>query len=271
MSSVGAVTAIGDWRSILADPGEREHSVQLYTNEGFLTSAVGHYAAVGLRRGEAIVLVVTPGHHVALVQRLVTDGFDVAQLTDQGQLTILDAAETLSCIMVDGTPNAEQFMPLIGGVIERAASRYARVRAYGEMVDLLWQKGELTPALQLEELWNDLAKVRPFALHCAYAIDNFDRAAHCCALHGIHHAHSQLLPVEDYSRLDIAVNRALSDVLGSTEALVLKSVLIARPQHGSRMPGAQAAHMGLSEVIPTALEAVLARARRYYGTPAGRS
>jgi hypothetical protein len=169
---------------------------------------------------------------------------------------------------VSGAPDAERFTPLIGGIIEQTGSRFARVRAYGEMVDLLWQKGELAAALQLEELWNDLAKAHPFALHCAYAIDNFDRAAHCCALQGINHVHSQLLPVEDYSRFDRAVNRALADVLGTTEALVLKSVLIARQPHHSQMPGAQAALMGLSEVLPTALDAVLARARRYYGTPA---
>jgi hypothetical protein len=50
---------------------------------------------------------------------------------------------------------------------------------------------------------------------------------------------------------------------------VLKSVLMARQRSGSHMPGAQAAILGLSEVLPTAADAVLLRARRYYGAPAG--
>jgi hypothetical protein len=242
--------------------------VQLYTELGFLTSAVSHYTSMGLRRGEAVVIVATPLLRAALVQEIGAAGFDPARLATEGQLTLLDAADTLSQLLVAGVPDAKRFRQLLGSIIEGTVGRFPRVRAYGEMVDLLWQKGDLTAALQLEELWNDLAKARPFALHCAYAIDNFDHAAHACALHGINHAHSCLLPVEDYSRFDRAVNRALSDVLGITDALVLKSFLMERRQSGGRMPAAQAALMGLSEVLPTALDAVLVRARRYYGAPA---
>jgi hypothetical protein len=270
MSNTGPITPAADWREILANPGERDHSVQLYTDEGFLANAVAHYACAGLARGEAVVFVVTPAHRNAFSQRLVANGYDVDRLSASGQLTLLDAAHTLASFMVSGAPDDGRFMPLMEGVLDRAAARFPRTRAYGEMVNLLWQKNELTAALQLEDLWNELGRRRPFSLHCAYAMDNFDRATHCCALHGVHHAHSHLIPAEDYSRLDSAVNRALSDVLGPTEALVLKSMLVARQQTGSRMPGAQAAMLGLSDVLPAAADAVLSRARRYYGAPAGK-
>ena len=61
--------------------------------------------------------------------------------------------------------------------------------------------------------------------------------------------------------------RALPGMVGPTEALVLKSVLVARQQSGSRMPDAQAAILGLSEMLPSAADAVLSRARRYYDSP----
>jgi hypothetical protein len=268
MDSAGAITAADDWRSILADPGDREHSVQFYTELGFLTTAVSHYASTGLRRGEAVIIVATPVLRAALERELGTAGFDPARLAHEGQLTVLGAADLLSQLLVAGVPNASWFRRLVGGLLGRAASRFPRVRVCGEMVDLLWQKGNLTAALQLEALWNDLAKAQPFALHCVYAIDNFDRTAHCCALRGIQHTHSYLMPVEDYSRFDRAVNRALADVLGTADALLLKPFLMERRQNGGRMPSAQAALMGLAEVIPTALDPVLARAQRYYGAPA---
>lgn len=268
MSGTESITADADWRELLANPGDRDHTVQLYSDLGFLTSAVSHFAGTGLSRGEAVFFVATPEHGTAFVRRLAANGFDVQEARKRGQLTILDAAETLSKFMVNGVPDGKRFTPLIGGIIDRARARYPRVRAYGEMVNLLWQQGKLSPALQLEELWNELGRTRPFALHCAYAMDNFDRATHCCALHDVHHAHSHLIPVEHYGRFDTAVNRALSDVLGPTGALVLKSVLMSRQKSGSRMPGAQAAILGLSEMLPTAADAVLSRARRYYAAPA---
>jgi hypothetical protein len=262
-------TPSGDWKALLESPGERDHTVQLYSDLGFLTNAVGYYAGSGLTRGDAVIFVATPEHRQAFSQRLTANGFDVERLQARGQLTILDAADTLSGFMVNGMPDAKRFIPLVGGVIEaaRAGGRYPKVRAYGEMVNLLWQKGELPAALRLEELWNELATTHAFSLHCAYAMDTFDREMHCEALHGVHHAHSHLIPVEHYQRFDDAVDRALADVLGPAEALVLKSVLIARQRSGSHMPASQAALLGLSEMLPRAADAVLLRARRYYGAP----
>lgn len=79
----------------------------------------------------------------------------------------------LDRLMVNGSPDANLFQSLIGGIIDaaHAGGRFPRLRAYGEMVNLLWEKGELAAALHLEELWNHLCKQRPFYLHCAYEMD----------------------------------------------------------------------------------------------------
>ena len=47
------------------------------------------------------------------------------------------------------------------------------LRAYGEMVDVLWRRGEKSAALRLEELWNELQARRSFTLLCAYAMGKF--------------------------------------------------------------------------------------------------
>ena len=77
--------------------------------------------------------------------------------------------------MRDGEPDRELFDSVIGGVMaERAAvSNGARLRAYGEMVDVLWKGDQKSAALHLEELWNDLQARHSFTLLCAYAIGQF--------------------------------------------------------------------------------------------------
>jgi len=269
VSAGEAIAAGTDWRELLANPSERAHTVQLYSDLEFLCRAVSHYTATGLQRGEAVILVATPPHQDRFLRELARGGFDVPALTARGQLTLLDAADTLSRLTRNGRPDGNLFRPLIGGVIDRARSvgRFPRVRAFGEMVNLLWERGEFPAAMRLEELWNELGTMRAFALHCAYAMDNFEPEAHGCALGDVHHAHTHLIPVEDYARFDEAVQRALADVVSPAEAASLHAALTAREDSPSRMPAAQRALMDLPEVLPASADAVLSRARRYYATP----
>jgi PAS domain S-box-containing protein len=52
--------------------------------------------------------------------------------------------------------------------------RPACVRAFGEMVDLLWRDGRRRAAIELEHLWNEASAIHSFSLLCAYAISSFD-------------------------------------------------------------------------------------------------
>jgi hypothetical protein len=47
------------------------------------------------------------------------------------------------------------------------------IRAYGEMVDVLWKDGKPDAAIRLEMLWNRLAAKYGFALLCGYAMGSF--------------------------------------------------------------------------------------------------
>ena len=99
-----------------------------------------------------------------------------------GQLMMLDTDEILSKFMGGSTPDWQLFRLHVGGLIARAGAGRARskgaprrrVRAYGEMVDVLWRDGNADAAVRLEELWNELAEVHRFDLLCAYPIGHFD-------------------------------------------------------------------------------------------------
>ena len=68
-----------------------------------------------------------------------------------------------------GMPDAERFQDAVVPLIEQACrGRKCVVRAYGEMVDVLWKAGETVAAVRLETLWNQLARAYSFEIGRAH-------------------------------------------------------------------------------------------------------
>jgi len=78
--------------------------------------------------------------------------------------------------MVGGSIDADTFDEVIGAVFERAATSGRPVRAYGEMVAVLWADGDVPGAMELERRWNELRARLPFTLLCAYPARLFEDA-----------------------------------------------------------------------------------------------
>jgi anti-sigma regulatory factor (Ser/Thr protein kinase) len=53
-------------------------------------------------------------------------------------------------------------------MMRAASDRVDEVRAYGEIVDLLWQAGNVQGTIELERLWNELISELDFTLLCGY-------------------------------------------------------------------------------------------------------
>jgi hypothetical protein len=51
------------------------------------------------------------------------------------------------------------------------------VRAFGEMVALLWERGDQAATVRLEHLWNDFCRMQTLLLLCAYPRRGFPRHA----------------------------------------------------------------------------------------------
>jgi serine/threonine-protein kinase RsbW/stage II sporulation protein AB (anti-sigma F factor) len=113
-------------------------------------------------------LVATPAHCDQFLRGLGEAGIDLGLVRDTHRLVVLDARATLDSLMVDGAPDAGAFDALVGSVVRRAASGRTQVVAFGEMVALLWDAGEVVAALELERLWNALGEVVAFSLLCGY-------------------------------------------------------------------------------------------------------
>ena len=187
-----------------APPAGHHHAVQFVADEGYLCDAVARFLAVGLAAGEPVVVITSAQRRAAFCERLGASSFDVAGPCETGQLRFLDAREVLATFMVGNTPDPERFRTSIRGVLEssRAGRPDARVRAYGDMVDLLCRDGKHASALLLEGLWNQLATEQSFSLLCGYVMmGRFDNEADGSLVQQICDAHTHVAPAEPYASI----------------------------------------------------------------------
>jgi hypothetical protein len=165
-----------------AGPGPHDshhhHSVKFYGNDESLFVTVASFLAPGIVSGQPAIVVATADHLDGIMRQLSAQFVDIRHATDGGNLVVLDAHELLSRFMVYGTPDPDLFQKHVGGLIEQTLDgRRTIVRAYGEMVDVLWKEGAPEAAIRLEILWNQLATQYGFALLCGYSMGNFYKQA----------------------------------------------------------------------------------------------
>ena len=182
---------------------DHTHSVQFYADDSFLLDTLSRLMGSALGAGDAGVVIATKEHRTELARRLRARGLDLALAVEQGRYVALDAAETLSQVMVDGWPDEKRFLDVIGGAISRAktaaAKQRGRVALFGEMVALLWAEGKTDAALMVEQLWNQIAQSHSFSLICAYPMNKFYREEHREQFQKICDEHSAVLPAESYA------------------------------------------------------------------------
>jgi CheY-like chemotaxis protein len=258
------------WCGLLAEAAPRDHIVQLYQDEKFLSRAVCRFAVSAINHGEGVILVPTSAHWDALRPRLEAEGVDVNAVQASGQLTVIDADQTLPNFMRDAMPDGPLFLGLAGETIARArgGDRFTKVRWWGEMVNVLWERGDVAASMGLEDLFHKVAHDQDIAIFCSFLMDNFDGDVHARMLPRLGQNHSHLIPVEDYARLERAVAGALREVVGPVEADVLQQQLLARYAAPLDMPRSQAMLLALRDVIPLVADTVLQRSGKLYSAQA---
>lgn len=259
------------WHQIVGEAGPCDHIVQLYQDPEFLNRAVCRFAGASLSNGEGIILVPTLTHWNAIRPRLEAEGVDVDEARKRGQLTVVDADEMLPRFMREAMPDASMFLGLAADVVAKArdGGRYSKVRWWGEMVNVLWERGDVAASMNLEDLFDQLAHKQDIAIFCSFLMDNFNGEVHAHMLPRLGENHSHLIPVEDYARLEHAVAHALRETVGPDEARALEGQLLAQYRAPLKMPRAQALLLALCQVLPTIAEPVLKRSRSLYAESGG--
>jgi hypothetical protein len=237
----------------------------VYADLDELAESVASYLAAGFEAGEPGLVVATPAHLSRFAEHLDAAGWDAQRIEASDLLVVADADATLATFMGGDSPSSHGFERVVGGLIDDVATRFPgkRIRAFGEMVDLLCERGQSAAAVAVEELWNGLARTRNFSLLCGYRLNVFDRASQVWPLPVVCRLHSHVQPAHDSERLARAVDKALEEVLGANEAGKVY-VVIGEQMREDKVPMAQLALMWVSANMPVLADRILASARTHY-------
>jgi len=167
-----------------------EHVCQLFDSEESRADAVARFLALGLQGEEYVIAVARPERWPRIAARLGALGIPVEERQAQRRLVIYDAPTTLARISPRGRLSPFAFNEIVGGAVKPAKGRH--IRAYGEMVDILAERGDLHEALELEELWNRAGEMVPMSLLCAYTSAHFVAASAHRGLRDICLAHTDV-------------------------------------------------------------------------------
>jgi MEDS: MEthanogen/methylotroph, DcmR Sensory domain len=169
-------------------PGD--HAVVFY-HDNELTSLVGSYLLGAIADGGVAVIVATPEHRLWVSAWLMQAGVDLGTVTSNGSYVVLDARQTMNEFMRGDWPDAAAFWNALSPLLATASRGKRPVRVFGEMVALLWDAGLVESAIELEALWNGMAKQYSFSLLCAYpkasvtAPEFSDALAQVCGAHTV--------------------------------------------------------------------------------------
>lgn len=241
------------------------HLVQLYDgDDASLARNVGRFLHDGSQRGDGLIVIAGREHAAAFAAELDRLGVDAAAAARSGRLLVLDAQTTLDRFLIDGRPDPELFRHVAVTALRSVSPEGGGVRAYGEMVGLLWQAGQAPAAIELEQMWNGLLAEEQLELFCAYPIDVFGDDFHVAGIDQVLCTHTQLVPTGSGLNLENAVERAMADVLGSrAEGLRPLMTPNYRPSWGE-LPRGEAVILWLRNNLPDYAGEILGRARRYY-------
>src|SRR5262245_54859802 len=123
--------------------GLDSHHVQFYEDPMFLAVRVASFLADAVESDGAAVAIARAEHLVAIEHQLRIARLDVDDLQLRGVLLLTDAEAMLERLLVGGLPDEHLFRAHIGtAVAELMANSHApHLHIYGEMVDVLWERG----------------------------------------------------------------------------------------------------------------------------------
>jgi len=156
----------------------RSHEVEFYSDDAAFVAGFTRFIEAALEAGNAVIVVATDSHRKSLLQRLQEHGVDIAAV-EQGRYVSLDVADTLSTFMVNDLPEPARFLKVAGNLVAAAAKaskgERPRVAACGECAPTLWEQGKADAAVEVEHLWDKIAKNCNVDILCGYVLNSFQR------------------------------------------------------------------------------------------------
>lgn len=243
--------------------GIHSHDVQIYSERNELAATVADFLTEGLERGDGCLVLATAENVRAFAFELAARGFDLDALQAERRLALADAERTVEEICSGTEPSAASLEAVVARLTGELDAPSGRIRAYGELVDVLWRHGARAESERLEEYWNRLLERRRIDLLCGYhADDPFARDLYLDLVPRVCRTHQAVTLAADEERLRVAVDGALARLLGPADASLVYERAAARD--GASLPPTQLVLSWLSAHMPRTAESVLAEARSRY-------
>jgi signal transduction histidine kinase len=187
---------------LLSEPPTHSHAVQFYDDEAFLFETVALFVGAGFDAGDSALIIATSAHMRGILERLGKSARE--QALESGQLILIDAEAMLDRFMVADKlveSLCTEALDRVMAGLTATLRPHRTIRAFGEMVDLLWQRGKPAASIQLEELWCRIASQNgDLALLCSYGMRNFYKPEASPQFGEICRLHSHVLPTERFAR-----------------------------------------------------------------------
>ena len=172
----------------------RSHEVEFYSDDAAFVVGFSRFIEAALEARNAVIVITTESHRKSLLRRLQEHGVDVATAIEHGRYVPLDVADTLSTFMVNDLPDAARCLQGASDLLMEAAKAAQRkpscVAVCGECAPFLWAQGKADAALQVEHLWDEIARKHEVNILCGYVLNSFQREQESHVYEGICAEHS---------------------------------------------------------------------------------
>lgn len=179
-----------------------EHIVQIYESDDVFLNLLYGFVSSGVNAGDCVIVIATITHLGFIEERLKAAGFNPSALIQKNIYIPLEAEDALSKFIINDWPDEILFINFVASLIKQAKVEGRQVRAFGEMVAILWAKGQVGATVRLEYLWNKLCENQVFCLFCAYPQSGFTQDAIESVTH-ICRAHSKMITGVSQSRTEV--------------------------------------------------------------------
>src|SRR5262249_41970236 len=148
------------------------HEVEFYADDAGFVDGFARFIEAALKAGQAVIVIATESHHATLRQRLTADGLNMALKIEEGVYIPVDVADALSTFMVNDSLDPVLLRRLAGDLIMKAArgakEEHCRVAVCGEGVHVLLAAGNVDATINLERIWDEIARQSEVDLLCGY-------------------------------------------------------------------------------------------------------
>jgi diguanylate cyclase (GGDEF)-like protein len=148
--------------ALIGATAPHRHRSCIYDHDESFTEEICDFLAAGLAAAEPTVAVLRRARRTQVEDELRRRGIDPTA----SAITFLDADTTLESILTDGHLDPAKFREMTAGLIDQCAPQH--LRCCGEMVTMLWERGDVLGAFLLEDLWNQVTSRAPVTVLCGY-------------------------------------------------------------------------------------------------------